>query len=191
MIYIIVGQQGSGKTLLAVKELLSYHRKKYKIISNVNLLGVKHDIIDYDKVVNCEYDKAVVFIDEIHQLLPARGSMSKKSIAIVDGFLSMIRKKKVILIGTTQYERKMDVRLRMEKDYLIMCERYICINNSFQKASPDFFDSNVPAIISCKAHCIFDQSRQDFFFIANHYYKYYDTRQIILIRKSKKEDKHE
>ena len=185
MIILITGQQGSGKTLLAVKEILSYTKKGYKIVSNVNLNNISHELLDYDKVMNCEYEKAVVFIDEIHQILPARRSMSKTSVRIVDGFLSMIRKKEVILIGTTQFERKVDSRLRLEKDYFVTCKRFLYKNGAFIPASPDFKDPFAICVIDVEMECVYNQERKKAHFIANKYYKYYDTKQIIAVNSNK------
>ncbi|HJZ23327.1 MAG TPA: AAA family ATPase [Candidatus Babeliales bacterium] len=183
MILIITGQQGSGKTLLAVREMLAYAHKGYKIVSNVKLKGIKHDNLDYDKVTACEYERCVIFMDEVHQILPARRSMSKSSIAIVDGFLSMIRKKEVILIATTQFERKVDNRLRLEKDYIIACRRYAYMNNGFVPVPPDFKDASVVCIIEAEMTCIFNSDSKKMSFVANKYYKYYDTHQLIIVNK--------
>jgi hypothetical protein len=104
-IHLILGYQGSGKTLYMVLKAYEYYKKGYKIYSNIHFKGIPYEEISLNKVVNCEYRNAVVFIDEIHLLLPSRNSMSKNSRKICDGFLSMVRKAKLEIFGSTQTPR--------------------------------------------------------------------------------------
>jgi hypothetical protein len=182
MIHIVLGKQGSGKTLYTVYQAIAYYGRGKTIYSNVHLNGIKYKKLDYNDIINCKLENAFVFIDEIHQLLPARRSLSKTSVTICDSFLSMVRKKDVDLWGTTQTLRKVDIRMREEADYIHSCKKFAFINDEFIKcAGFEKFDISIPVLITaevleCDSGNIINST-----IVANKYYKKYDTNQIIQI----------
>lgn len=181
MITLIIGRQGSGKTLLAIKLLWEYFKKGKKIYSNVKL-KFRFSLIKYNDIVNCVYENAVVFIDEIGQLLSNRLSMTKISIAITNGFLSMVRKKNLELIGTTQTLRKCDVKLREELDGIIEVRKYAKINNKWSLVMHNQdLPLNVPVLVKGFYREFYDYKETEFSFIGNPYFKLYDSREIIKI----------
>lgn len=187
MIHLFVGRQGSGKTLLMVSKAYNQYLKGMKIYSNVHL-SFPYEALDYDKIVNCEYSDGIVIIDEGHQLLPARNSVSLISREIVDGFLSMVRKKNLHIYISTQTERKIDIRVRDEKDYLYICKRFIFINNRWIEAKHNQnLPKATPVIIYYDMIDCYSDDISTYSMVANPIYDMYDTRQIIRITGLEKE----
>ena len=179
MIHLVLGKQGSGKTLYCVSECKKYYEKGFKIYSNVHL-KFPYEKINYMDIINCKYEKAVILIDEAHQLLSSRNSMSSVSRQICDSFLSMLRKKKIILYVTTQTSRKIDVRIRDEVSYVYVCSKFVYVNKTWIEYYQDL-NKKVPCILSITKIDMFSQNESRISLIANPYYKYYDTHEIILI----------
>lgn len=182
MMILLVGRQGSGKTLLMVKMAYDYWKEGKTIYSNVKL-NFPFKQIDYNDIVNCKLKNAVVLLDEVHQLLPSRNSMSKINRTIVDGFLSMIRKQNLIVIGTTQLEMKVDVRFREEKDFIYECFKYAYLDGRWENViHSQNFDKNTPVLIRVEAEENYSGVRIRFNLFANAFYHLYDTNEIIQVR---------
>ena len=179
MLHLILGEQGAGKTLCAIAQAFIYYKKGYKIYSNVHL-RFPYTKIKYKDIIACKYENAFILIDEIHQLLPARNSMSKTSRLITDSFLSMIRKKGIELYGTTQTPRKVDVRYREEVNYITTCSKFAFLNRKWTKTNKEL-NSDVPCIIKTETINIFNHSTKRNTIFANRFYDLYDTNQIIMI----------
>jgi len=182
MIELVIGRQGSGKTLFLVKRGFDAYRQGKTIYSNVDLT-FPYKQLDYQDVIDCNLKDAVVLLDEIHQLLPSRNSMSRVSREIVDNFLSMVRKAGLTIIGTTQTERKVDVRFREEKDFLHICSKFGYMNSRWIEIlhSQDL-DSSVPIMIKVDTQEEFSQAWVQTAFHGNDYYNLYNTKQIIKIK---------
>jgi len=244
MIHLIVGRQGSGKTLVLVKEAYKYYRQKKNIYSNVHLTfkskrspnnpkfkiksrnqfrlahpiykkfsmkKIEHDeglyhafLSDYneyadklkdlffkefgyyklylDDIIDCKLKNGLVILDEIHLYLSARYSMSKTSRMMCDSFLSMVRKKGLVVMGTTQTERKVDVRFREEKDYFWIINKYAYVKGHWSNVMHNQnLDPKIPLMIKCEIEETFQGSTIETSFLGNSYFKYYDTKQIINI----------
>ena len=132
MIHLVIGKQGSGKTLFLVKKAYEYYKAGFTIYSNVHL-NFPYKKLNYKDIINCKLDNGVVILDEVHLLLPARNSMSTRNREICDSFLSMVRKKKLIIYGTTQTERKVDIRFREEKDFFYMCRKFAFVKKKWEE----------------------------------------------------------
>jgi len=182
MIYLIMGKQGSGKTLFLTKIAKDEAKKGKTIYSNVAFKGIPYTPINYDDIIACKYDNGVVLLDEIHLLLPSRNSMSTTSRLLVDGFLSMVRKKNLEIYGSTQTYRKVDVRFREEAEYLGYCTKYAYINGSYTEVR---HNQNLPVIIPILVKLqlkeIESGAEMLLTFIANSLFKHFNTRQIIKI----------
>jgi len=107
MIIIIVGGVGSGKTLMAVREII---RRKRPCFTNFSLYGVGHvrlkwEFIMKDKKVNWDFWKQMqkhrfdLYIDELHNLMPSRRAMSTQNV-LINNWLSQIRK----ILGSSKYD---------------------------------------------------------------------------------------
>ena len=119
--YLIIGPQGSGKTLLGVA-LLFELKKLYpdkKIFSNTNLYNIEYEYYNFDdllqniKTDNNYYDNSIILFDELHIFLNSLDYYKKQN-RLVQGFFSQLRKRKIILIGTSQYILNVDVRIRRQ-----------------------------------------------------------------------------
>lgn len=180
MIHQIVGRQGSGKTLYLVKKAKEFYDAGFTIYSNVNL-NFPYKALDYNDIINYKLENAMVIIDEIHQLLPSRLSMRSINRKICDGFLSMVRKKGLEVYGTTQYERKVDVRYREEKDYFYYCTKWVNLGNGWKETTLEY-PKKTPVMIKLDIYDMFSGEKITKSFLANEYFSMYDTRQIIEIK---------
>ena len=182
-IHLIVGYQGSGKTLYMVKKAHEYYKAGKKIYSNIHFVGIKYEKIYKKDIIDCKYRNAVVFIDEIHLLLPSRNSMSKDSREICDGFLSMIRKAGLEVFGSTQTKRKVDIRFREETDYLYNATKYAYINYKWELVQhSENLNTDIPIMIKIEVMEMINGNMININFYGNPFFKLFDTKQIIKIK---------
>lgn len=120
MIVIFQGPRGCGKTLSLVAEALEFHKKGWDIISNFKTsfsTKVSDEfILGLDKkstIKNC-----VILIDELQIFFDSRTWSHNKSIKF-SNFIQQIRKRNIILMGTTQYVDTVEKRIRQHIDILI------------------------------------------------------------------------
>jgi len=183
MIHLILGRQGGGKTLLTVAKAYEAYQQGKTIYSNVHL-KFPYNKLNYKDIVDCKLEDGVVILDEVHQLLPARNSLSLTSREICDGFLSMVRKKKLTIYGTTQTERKVDVRFRDELDFLYICKKYAFDSKSkrwVEVLHNQDLSTDIPIMIQADVFESFSNQWAKMSIYGNKFYKMYDTRQIIRI----------
>lgn len=181
--------QGSGKSLLLVKKAYEYYKAGKTIYSNIDL-SFPYKQLDYNDIINYKLENAVVILDEIHQLLPSRRSLSKINVKICDGFLSMVRKKRLIIYGSTQTQRKVDVRFREEADYIHLCEKWAYINKRWlQISESEDLDIKIPIMVASTILQTFSGITVHDSFVGNNYYNLYDTTQIIEVKNIKLDDK--
>jgi hypothetical protein len=181
MITLIVGRQGSGKTLLIVKLAWEYYKQGKKIYSNIKL-KFRFYKLNYNDIVNCVLSNAVIILDEIHLLLSNRECMRKANIEITNGFLGMIRKKNVELIGSLQTLRKCDIKVREECDYIIEVNKYARINDVWNEVLHNQdLGIDVPIMIKGVMREMYHNSEKEFYFIGNPYFNLYDSKEIIKI----------
>lgn len=183
MIHLILGKQGSGKTLLLVKKAYEMHRKGRNIYSNL-ALNFKSQPLNYQDVLDCSLSNGAVLLDEIHQLLPARRSLQKRNVDICDNFLSMVRKQGLEVYGTTQTPRKVDVRFREEADYVYVCEKYIYdykLHKWVKYLHNQNLSKDVPMMISVTVTETFSNTTIKTAFIGNRFFDMYDTNEIIKV----------
>lgn len=129
--YLAIGQQGSGKTILITKLLIDNLKEhpNRKVFSNYTLYGIdyqpiafntenvhnksKLNILDMlDQDVNY-FNNSIMLLDEIHVDLDSLDFM-KKNNRRMQVFFSQLRKRNILLLGTTQYLMNVDVRLRRQ-----------------------------------------------------------------------------
>src|SRR3990172_9831934 len=178
MIHLIIGRQGSGKTLLMVKQAYEGFKSGKVIYSNV-ALHFPYIKISINDIIECKLNNAIVIIDEIHLLLPARNSMAKKSRLICDGFLSMVRKKGLEVYGSTQTLRKVDIRFREESDFNYLCRKFIFKNKIFSECYDDKeISKNTAIIINLDIEETLTGAMINRHFIGNDYFKLFNTKQI-------------
>ena len=181
MISLVIGRQGSGKTLFLVKKAYDYYLEGKTIYSNIKL-NFPFKPIDYNDIIECRLKNAVVILDEVHLLLSSRNSMSRRSRLIVDGFLSMVRKMGLLVIASTQTERKVDVRFREEKDFLYACNKYAFVNNEWiEVLHNQNLDVKIPIMIHLDIREEFSRNWVAMSFIGNAYFDLFDTTEVVRI----------
>ena len=132
MVIIYQGSRGCGKTLSMVAQSLDFLQYGWKIYSNFYLeyatILKNEEIINLDKsstLKNC-----VILVDELQILFDSRNWKDKKSITF-SNFIQQIRKRNIVLIGTTQYVDTVEKRIRQHIDTLIKPKYYedpqVCI----------------------------------------------------------------
>ena len=121
-IVLYLGRRGAGKTLSMVKDAYLYYKNGRRIITNMNSIkfGEKmsnEEILKLSKdsdIYNC-----VLVIDEIQLLFDSRRSMKKENITF-SNFIQQIRKRGIIMLGTTQFDNTIDKRLRDHCDIIAL-----------------------------------------------------------------------
>lgn len=129
--YVSIGKQGSGKTALITKLLVDNLEQapSRKVFSNYTLFGIDYTPIAFDTKNPKNVDKinildtldsdpdyfnnSIMLLDEIHIDLDSLDFM-KKNNRRMQKFFSQLRKRKILLLGTTQYIMNLDVRLRRQ-----------------------------------------------------------------------------
>lgn len=183
-INLIIGRQGSGKTLLLVKLAYDNYKQqlKRKIYANFKL-NIPFNRIDYDDIINCRLIDCMTLLDEVHLILPARLSMRGVNIEICDNFLSMARKQNNNIYATTQTLRKVDVRFREEADFIYYCTKYAYINGSWVEIIHDAMlpQQNVKTMIGVQIEETYSGDVINTAFMGNQYYDKFNTKEIVKI----------
>lgn len=181
MIEIILGNQGSGKTLFMVERAYHYYKMGKTIYSNVKL-KFPFKPLNYNDIINCKLHNGVVVLDEGHLLLSNRRSMSHHSIKITDSFLGQCRKQNLILLISTQRIRKLDVKIREECDVIYECEKYAFEDDKFVLIEHNQnLDKKIPVVIKVNITKTFNGERGVYHFLGNKFFDMYDTFEIIKI----------
>lgn len=120
MIIIYLGRRGAGKTLSMVKDAYIYYMEGRRVISNMEGISFAEfksndEIKAIDK--NSDIDNCVLLIDELQIFFDSRRSMTKGNINF-SNFVQQIRKRGVIILGTTQFSNSIDRRLRDHTDII-------------------------------------------------------------------------
>ena len=134
MIILYKGRKGCGKTLTMLKDGLKYYQRGYKILRNFSCSFGKYiseeQILNLNKESNIK--RCVIMMDEIQIFFDARRSMRKQNVNF-SNFIQQVRKRNIIILGTTQYANTVDLRFRQHVDVI---------------AYPNFFkDLNVCEVI--------------------------------------------
>ena len=120
-LYIAIGSQGSGKTLFQVKNLFDEIEKNpdRTVYSNLKSLTCKHiyfNFKDFVKLVSNmddEINNSIILVDEMHLYFDSLDFMKKDS-RIAQVFFSQLRKRDILVLGTTQYLMNLDIRIRRQ-----------------------------------------------------------------------------
>lgn len=182
MIHLVVGRQGSGKTLLLVSKALQGYKKNKNVYANFKL-NIPTKELTYKDIIECNLKNGLVFLDEVHLLLPSREWYKPHCKKICDGFLSQVRKQNLELWCSTQMLRKVDVRIREEADFIYECEKFVYQDGKWKQNNET--DENIkdkPIVIKVLVKDVYSESFDTFFFHANSLYTKYDTSEIIKIK---------
>jgi len=174
-IFSIVGDIGSGKTLTACYFCYKAYKNGQKIYSNINF-SFPHEKLDnkfFSDYLNHgkQINNCVVFIDEAYIYLDSRmtGTAQNRTLTY---FILQTRKKNVTLIYTSQFLGQCDIRLRNNTDRVVYPKLYKNCNNSGQDVCK--FAVQTP-----------DGRTRKRMFVANLYYKLYDTKEIVSFEATK------
>ena len=119
MLVLYKGRRGCGKTLTMVKDGYRFHLAGWRVLRNFFCSFGEYisedDILDLDK--NSEIYNCVILIDEVQIFFDSRRSMKGTAINF-SNFIQQIRKRNIILLGTTQYANTVDLRFRQHCDVL-------------------------------------------------------------------------
>ena len=130
-VVFLMGRRDMGKTL-TMSAMADIARRRYKrwkadfkIFSNYYLKfadGYSAHIIDEIMTYPSWARDMYLCIDEIQTAATSRRSMSSTNVNLAT-FLTMIRKRRIELVFTTQFPQVIDVQLLLQVDYFIECER--------------------------------------------------------------------
>jgi hypothetical protein len=178
--FLIVGKQGSGKTLLAVKYTHDDMGKR-PVFSNTTLFGIEYQPITFDNKKkenvgkidilaqideNPDYfNNSVMLIDEIHLYLDSRDFL-RKNIRALQTFFSQLRKRHILVLGTAQSFWNVDIRIRRQ-----------CMNVlELEHLNKSVFDVTINEI-TVDAYGYYPVKLKTF--LLADYYKFYDHEEVI------------
>lgn len=186
------GVQGSGKTVWLVK-LLKTHLDKRTVFSNITLRGIKYipltilsekdrqlvregklnmnDRIDLILALEQDphyFDNSIMILDEIH-LYADSLNMHGVNNRVLQGFISQIRKRNILLLASTQFVMHFDVRIRRQVKYWFEMENLE--EGSFMVTTLKM-TSNKDIYYPDKILTMVEVDLQD-------YFKYYDTTELV------------
>lgn len=130
-LYCYVGKQGKGKTYSAIKLLMEYHSRGYKIITNVKSFNRYADTIYLSNIQEIIYfckenitdnrsQKYIIFFDEIFTILEKKQAINKEILS----FISQLRKRSIILITTAQEWAEINITFRRYCRYQVDCNMF-------------------------------------------------------------------
>ncbi|MFW6130768.1 MAG: AAA family ATPase [Atribacterota bacterium] len=119
-ILLYKGRRGCGKTLTMVKDGFRYYKSGRKVYSN--LKSVKFaEFISEEDILNLNKDSnvsnCVILMDELQIFFDSRRSQKKQNLNF-SNFIQQVRKRNIIILGTTQYSNTIDLRLRQHVDII-------------------------------------------------------------------------
>lgn len=115
------GKRGSGKTLTMTKDLYNYHKQGFKVYSNYNLNFAEQITTEELHKITREdfkFSDCVIAIDEIQIIFDSSRYMAKEN-KNFSNFVQQIRKRNIILLYSTQFIKRTDVRIRENTDIIV------------------------------------------------------------------------
>lgn len=117
-IVLYKGKRGAGKTLTMVKDGVEYLMNGWRVLRNVESMEFG-EYISEDEILNMDKESdihdCVILMDELQIFFDSRRSQKKQNLQF-SNFVQQIRKRNIILLGTTQYSNTIDLRLRQHVD---------------------------------------------------------------------------
>lgn len=121
MLINIVGNVGSGKTLMAVILSVYFNKKTHvDIHSNIHFYEIPYSDLSIANLISQQISHAVILLDEAYTYIHSRNSMSNGN-QMFGTVLFQSRKTDLILILTEQIQRSIDVYYRDLCDLTITC----------------------------------------------------------------------
>ncbi len=129
--YLFSGKQGSGKTLMQTKIAFDNYEENptLKVFSNYELKGMPFCYVTFNSEIEVNKEKldiltqldedpdffnnSIMLLDEIHLYLDSLDFMRRNNRRL-QTFFSQLRKRNILLLGTTQYVMNLDIRIRRQ-----------------------------------------------------------------------------
>lgn len=130
---LLLGRRDAGKTLTMTalaqfqKERYGFFHSPFKIASNYWLssdLGDYYSAWIIDRIMDYPTwaKDMLCCIDEIQTAASSRRAMAKSNV-LLGMFLTMIRKRRIEIVFTTQFPQVLDAQLLLQVDYFVECEK--------------------------------------------------------------------
>lgn len=191
IIIMILGSQGSGKSLFGVKQLYEAYKKGLSCYCNFHVT-FPHELLKFDDIINCRLHDAVVVIDECMLWgLDSRSHGSAEAKAITSSFLMQCRKRNVTLYLISQTQFQVDARCRRNSSYYIICTKYLYDESNkrlVEAIQQKNYKKNVPQVIKCEWIDLSSGDDRATYFYANKYFSLYRTDEIIMMQKIEKKE---
>jgi tRNA A37 threonylcarbamoyladenosine biosynthesis protein TsaE len=178
MLIGIEGDLGSGKTLYAVKNIISDYLNNKKIVSNTPLYNIEYELFDIKEFLNNEYREklfnSTILLDEITVYMDCRISSSKQNLLM--GYLVLqSRKRNIDIYYTTQDFDLIDYkRLFKYTQFLVVAKKLFYIDeNNIKKELENYRHYDIINVKKRKDNVT------SFNMCIDPFYKYYDTDYII------------
>jgi hypothetical protein len=147
MLVLYKGSRGRGKTLSMVKDAYQYYLNGYRVLSNIHLKFGEY--IENEQILNLNKDSdlynCVLLIDELQIIFDSRNFTNKQNKSF-SYFIFQIRKRNIIILGTTQYTDSVEKRYRQNLDIVVsplfVSELNICVVSYFDITSLENLDIN-------------------------------------------------
>ena len=122
-IYLLSGDMGDGKSLVAAWMMARLYAQGLKVFSNASLLfGRRVDTMDVYMLEQSLPENCALFMDEAHTLADVYGEQSNRQ-RLLSNALSMLRKKGVRLLLASAHESRVAMSIRAECDMLLYPRR--------------------------------------------------------------------
>lgn len=176
--FLSIGKQGSGKTLFITK-LLKDNYNGQNVFSNYKLFGIPYqpitlsdrdnlpdnymrvlDVLDKDPNI---FNNSIMLLDEIHLDLNSLDFMRENNRRL-QTFFSQLRKRNILLLGTSQYIMNVDIRIRRQ------CKNVFEMTN---------IKDGIFMVVTHDIDGYYTKELSRAFFNLTEYYQYYDTNEII------------
>lgn len=201
MSYIIGGggKLSGGKTVTFVKYCIDMHNKHgYKIITNAKLKNIDYqyfksdDLINFimsnmdnDKVLLDMFYRSILFIDEARNLFSARKSMSNLN-EMLTQFIMMLGKLSCHFLYTYQaWTSMIDLQLREITHLLLDMQRVDMNKQPLQGDRILKQDILIKVSIQKIVKDKIINTGKFYYFDPKPYFKYYNTREMILVDRTK------
>lgn len=177
MLIGIIGNIGSGKTILAVRYAKKDNENGKNIISNIKLVGIPYKSFSIEDFLDNKYNElltnATVILDELTMYMDCRLGSSKQNLLM--GYLVLQSRKRDIDIYATMQSLDLVDFKRFVKylNIIIFCKKmYIEQNNKIKELETH------------REYTILEMDKQrdnttQFTMDIRPYFKYYDTNEIV------------
>lgn len=199
--FLAIGKQGSGKTLFTTKLAID-NKEGRRIFSNYTLYGVefqkitlgnedeeRRGSIDILKALDDDphyFDNSIMLLDEIHVYLDSLDFMRKNNRRL-HTFFSQLRKRNILLLGTTQYIMNVDIRIRRQCMNVFEMKKLtdnelkaLIKENAIDPADYTRLKGNLYNVTTHEIDGYYTDYVSEYHVNLSEYYKYYDTTEIIL-----------